>query len=300
MARSSDTGASPIDFRKPASLGPEQARALRAVHDDLCERLSPMLTTRLRNPLRLTVRSIDLVVGTDLTEAGASPSVVALCDLSPFPTPCALRIPMPTALVLIDILLGGAGKVIGPERIPTEVEMRVLGRLLEHCAASVDAAWSPLATITTTIRHVGADPETLGELPGNEPFLRIDVDMALDGERHAVDLWLPNSALAGAVRGFDSTPAASHPPPKPTTAGDGGAGMAGVLAEVPVEATVNFRPVPMSPAAILSIHAGDVIKLGPVDQTLSLQVGAVELGAVRPARNGTRTACQVVSTIART
>lgn len=293
MTTSSGSDSAAVDFRRPAPLGPDQTRALRSVHDELCDRLSPMLTTRLRNPLRLTVRSMEMVAGAELQDA-ENPSVVAICELAPFPTPCALRIPLTTALVVIDILLGGNGTVADSSRNPTEVELQILRRLLDHCTGPLDGAWAGLAGVTSRIGDVGTDVELLDQLPLDEPFLRVELDMELDGAAHDLEIWMPNSALAGAVRGIESIVAAAPSPAVRAT--QTRVALCAALSEVSVEATVAFREVPMSPAAILSLNPGDLIRLGPTDQTLALRVGTVELGAVRPARNGTRTACQVVST----
>ena len=268
---------------------------MRAVHDDLADRLSPMLTTRLRNPLRLSVSSIEMVAGSALVEAAAVPSTVAVCDLSPLTQPCALRLPLATTLVIIDLLLGGSGTPTDTERLPTDIEIQILRRLLEHCIRSIDTAWAPICALTTSITLVGTQPEVVGSLPLTEPFLRVDLAMELDGTAHQIDLWMPTGALAGALRSVESSaPVVVSPSVTPNQTRQA---LGNVLAEVPVRANVVFPSVPMTPAAILGLEPGDLITLGPTDQPLPLRVGPVEFGSVRPARNGTRTACQVISTL---
>jgi flagellar motor switch protein FliM len=73
--------------------------------------------------------------------------------------------------------------------------------------------------------------------------------------------------------------------------------MESALVDLPVEVEVAFPDVTMTPAEILRLQRGDVITICPSDASLRLHVGGVDIGTVRPARNGDRTACVLLTTV---
>ena len=281
-----------VDFRRPAPLGLEQTRAVRGVHEELCELLSPMLTTRLRTPLRLSVSQLEMVTGEELSQCCAAPSLIVLLELSPLATPLALRFPMQLAVLLLDLLLGGPGTEDVVGAAPSAVEEQILRRLVDHCIPAIDRAWSHLLTVHSRVLAVTAETEILDLLPLGDPFLKLDLSVDVDSRHHSLDIWLPGSLLTSAIQASEPTP--SPVAPRPTrmvrTA------LSDVLTAVPVRATVTFPPVQMTPARILSLVPGDMVSIGSVDQLLTLSIGDTAVAQVRPARDGRRTACQVVTT----
>ncbi len=284
---------SPVDFSRPSPLGPEETRVVRGVHDDLVERLSPMLTTRLRAPFRLAVSELEMVAGTDLTTAAMEPCVIAVLELSPLPGAIVLRIPMAAASVMIDLMLGGAGVPDASGIPPTAVEISVLRRLLDHCLAPVDDAWRPVVAVSTRLTSVTCDPEVVEDLPLADPFLRIHLTVTVEGTPYPADLWLPNGVLTAALRAVDPVAARSNPMPRSAVR----ATLTAALSDIPVDVRVAFPEISMTPTDILGLRRGDVLTLGTADTCLRLHVGGMDIGTVRPARNGDRTACVVLSTV---
>ena len=283
-----------MDFSRPAPLGPDETRVVRGVHDELVERLSPMLTTRLRAPFRLAVSELEMVAGTDLTAAAMEPCVIAVIELSPLPGTIVLRFPMAVASVMIDLMLGGAGVPDTSGNPPTPVELSVLRRLLDHCLAPVDDAWRPVVTVSTRLAAVTCDPEVVEDLPLADPFLRIHLTVTVEGSPYPADLWLPNGVLTGALRAVDPAGPKSAPVPRAAVR----AKLTAALSDIPVDVRVAFPEISMTPTEILGLRRGDVLTLGAADTCLRLHVGGMDIGTVRPARNGDRTACVVLSTVA--
>jgi flagellar motor switch protein FliM len=280
-----------VDFRRPAPLLAEQAKVLRAVHDDIAERLSPMLSSRLRTPCRLTVSTLEMVSGSELAEVSGTQSVVAVIDTALLGAPLAWTFPSRTAAVVVDLLLGGTGRDEPSGRALTEIEIQVLGRLVQQCLAPIAAAWSSLVALRPRVGKVHADPDEPAAIAPGEPVLRTELEVLLGDLSLTAALWVPNGVLAAALRGLE--PAAPAPSAS-RGASDGPALDVDVIRSVPVDVCVTFPPVPMTPAAILALDVGDVIRLHPTDQPLELSAGDVRIGWVRPAQHAGRTACQVL------
>ena len=264
------------------------------VHDHLVELLSPLLASRLRMPLRLSVVELEMVASDELEELASTPSLLVLIDLVPLPTPIVLRMDMSFCLVALDLLLGGPGVVDDAGHLPTSVELQIVRRLLEHCMPATDRAWGELLEVRSQINTVSTDTELLSTLPLGDPFLRVDIAADIGDRRHALDIWMPNGLLTSALRAFEPKLTATAPS---RSSAMSRSTLARVLTAVPVRATVNFPPVQMTSASILSLTLGEVIPLGSVDAPLSLEIGSTQIALVRPARAGQRTACQIVSIV---
>ncbi len=305
-----------VDFSRPAPLGQDETRAVRAVHDHMAELLSPMLTTRTRAPYRLGVEDLGMVTGNDLRSAVAEPCVLAIVDMVPLPQPMLLRVPMGLASVTVDLLLGGPGTPEAAEVEPTPVELQILRRVLEQCLPTADRAWRPHVNIASRLRDLTCDVTATEVLPLGEPFLRVDLSVTVEDDVYDADLWLPNEVLLAALRsvsgagdraalgagrsagqlgiGAGSSAAGDdgHDDHSPL---DGGPPLAAALEDVPVEVRVTFPGISMTPTEILGLRPGDVVPLSPADVPLHMQAGGIDLGTVRPARDGDRTACVVLS-----
>jgi len=305
------TPAAAVDFSRPAPLGQDETRAARAVHDQMAELLSPMLTTRMRAPYRLSVDELGMVTGDDLRTAIEEPSVLAVIDMVPLPHPMLLRVPMGLASVTVDLLLGGSGSPDAAEVQPTPVELQILRRVLEQCLPNADRAWRTHVTISSQLRDLTCDTTAVEDLPLDEPFLRVDLRVDVERDTYRADLWLPNEVLLTALRSVGPRGRGSDPlaigtgataAPLGIGAGghaiaDGAPTMAAALEDVPVEVRVTFPDFTMTPAEILGLRPGDVVALCPADAPLRMHAGGVDLGTVRPARDGDRTACVVLTTL---
>jgi flagellar motor switch protein FliM len=267
---------------------------IRAVHEDLAERLSPMLSSRLRTPCRLTVASLEMVSGSELVEEVDAQAVATVIDTGLLGAPLVWTFPSRTSAVVVDLLLGGTGRDDASGRALTDIEIQVIGRLAEQCLPSVSAAWRDLVLLRTRIAAVHADPEAPPAIAAEEPTLRIELGIALGDLSLAGALWVPNGVLTAALRRLEPTAAPSTPAAS-WTAGGTPALDVDVIRSVPVDVAVTFPPVRMTPAAILALGVGDVIRLHPTDQPLELSAGDIRIGWVRPAQHAGRTACQVLA-----
>lgn len=281
-----------VDFRRPAPLLVDQAKLVRAVQDDLAERLSPMLSSRLRTPCRFIVADQEMVSGDELHAESAERPVTAVID-SPIGAQLVWRFPIQLASIVVDLLLGGSGRGETAVESLTEIEVQVLGRLVEQCLASLSVAWTPLLQLRPRLVAVQTDPEALLPIAAGEPALRVRFRVVLGPHDLESAIWIPNGMLAAALRGLE--PAQPVPGQRAVDAIGGGALDVEVLRSVPIGVTVAFPPVPMTPAAILDLAVGDVIPLHPVVQPLELSAGDVRIGWVLPAQHAGRTACQVTT-----
>lgn len=281
-----------IDFRRPAPLLAEQEESIRFVHDELAERASPMLSSRLRTPCRLTVTSLELVGAGEVIEAFGAPFAACIWDLEPLAGGrYVLRLPLELATICVDILLGGPGRVDDAGRPWGEIEPRVLERHAEHWLPSIDAAWGALLELSAQVSGVTTDSaEALAVFAPGEPVLRVALSWELGGATHAADVWIPHGVLAAALRGHE--PAAEETTVRSTAYRDL---IEATLQCVDVDLCVAFPPVPVRSATLMTLRPGDIIHLSPTSAPLVLRAGRVQLGEVRPARSNGRTACQITS-----
>lgn len=283
------------DFRRPAPLAHEHDRLLRSVFEDLGGRLTPVLSSRLRTPAKLSLRELEVVSGTELAEVTSTPALFVLVQATPLPGSFLLRLELGAARVIVDVLLGGNGSPLASDAPLSTIERRLAGVLFDRFVEPRTDAWSKLLPLTPVVDAIHSDPEDLQLGITGEPALHVEYTLELLGETHALHLYLEGVTLAAVLKRLPRpTPQVligrPHRDPRARDA------VAGVVRTVPVELRVVLPEQRINSGRVMTLAPGDVISLscGPEDP-VPLQVGGIEVGTVRPARSGNRLACQVVS-----
>ena len=118
----------------------------------------------------------------------------------------------------------------------------------EHSTNWVDKGMIDLSGITSG-RIGGAEPETEGD---DEPKVRRDVDVEVNGKRFAVAMWVPESSLAAAPAAAGGATAKARPRRAGGASGGGGAGTGSITA--PMQGTI-FK---------VEVAVGDEVTAGQV------------------------------------
>ena len=204
----------------------------------------------------------------------------------------ALVIPGELALLLVDVLLGGSGRSTGARAI-SAIDVDLLSALV---APTFDALHASLVDAPTGRRF--RVPDELDEADVAALLgvsMTATFDVAIDETVLQLYLVLSGATVTAVLGSGAGDPAAE------LEIGDAQRVIQAVLADVVLEAVVNFPSVTVPSRTVLGIDIGDVIGLGvSTDSVLNFKVDELDFGTVRPARSGAALACQVVTTANRT
>lgn len=280
------TSVKAFDFRATDKFLQDYSAGLNAAHARTAKLLEAAFSETFSRPASVSVAPAEQQPYAEYADAAtATPALYAAFSVQSVPGTVVARIPAEIALLAVDVLLGGAGTPVAARPL-TVVEADVAASLAGRVAVEYAATFQRQPSDTRV--HL-----TVDSLPSSPPDAQVIVtgfSVDLDGHAFEVSLCLSGAFVQSAFAGPapQREPQASDPPSER---------IAELLASVEVELVVEFSPVMMPSAEVLSLSVGDVIPLDTnLDEPLTASVSGTPLFKVRPARNGKRLTCQVLGT----
>ena len=135
----------PHDWGEKRRLSTDQMRTLNDLHDQFAKSYSPALGITLKRQvdIRLTEEPKQTTYGAFIAEL-ANPTSLNRFVIPPLEGSAAVNMDLALALPIIDRMLGGSGDAVEEDEIraPTEIEERVLQRVLKTLLESLKSAWA--------------------------------------------------------------------------------------------------------------------------------------------------------------
>jgi flagellar motor switch protein FliM len=283
-----------FDFRRPSKLTRDHIRSLEMVHETFAGQFATVLSSSLRVVATTAVTGIDELTYDEYVHELPSQTHLVFLSLEPLPGLTTLQLPLDSALVLVDLLLGGQGRRV-PDRPLTDIESSLVRKLLERGLDELAFAYESVLQISPEITGHESNPQFAQTVAPSDLVVvvrfTLDVATATPSDPAPITLCYPLSSLQPVLDAVAGT----------TQDGDGLRGavearqvMAARLHEVPVEVCVRFRPRPLSAEEILNLSPGDILVLPhAADAPLTASVGEVPMFEVQPARRGRKVAVHV-------
>jgi len=205
-------------------------------------------------------------------------------------------LPAASGAVLADLMLGGRGEMVGPERPMGETEQLVLERVFALWPDHLRSAWHPVAELEVSLDRLEGSLEFVQLASAQETV--VTVHLALEGvgdKPMAIDVLLLHTGLQPHLARLRSaTWAASSRQQVVTHRGRELVRRALVEATLPLSVTIEGLPLGFAELATLSV--GDVIPLGhPCSRPLPLSIEGRQLAVGQLGAVGTRMAVQIVA-----
>jgi len=280
------------DFSQPEALDPNQLRPLRALLVNFANRAGRLLSGRFRVAIRIEAQELEQRSWLDVMREVEDPSYIAVFGLNPLPGRGIFCLPIGLAMAWVDLAFGGRGDGNYPARALSEVESAVVTRyarnLLDELASVLSAAGQALQA---SFGSEASSPILVQVSSATDLNLvcPLQVSVAETSSYQAL-LLLPLLMLKPLL------PALANEEPAGTLENEGPLHqVVERLLATPVELSVRFPPVSLTPAELAQLRGGEVIPLGlDAGEPLLLAVGDLVRGSVIPGRRGKRLVCTVV------
>jgi flagellar motor switch protein FliM len=135
----------PWDVRQAGQIGREQMRSISLLHEGFARNLTHSLGAYLRIGFEAKLVSAEHVVYRDFLAGIPEATYLASCHLAPVGANALLHLDLAVAFPLVDVLLGGEGKVVVPTREITEIEEQILETVMRILCRELQTAWQALA-----------------------------------------------------------------------------------------------------------------------------------------------------------
>ena len=156
------------NFNRSDRISKNQLRSLRFVHDRFARNISSAISAFLRKVVEINLDNIDQVSYSEFLAAASDPTCYSAISLKPLEGSAALEIAPEAIFTILDRLLGGTGQPLDMERPMTEIEQRVVERILNLVMDNLREAWRHIYPIEFEVTTVETHPQMVQIVSANE------------------------------------------------------------------------------------------------------------------------------------
>lgn len=287
---------STYDFRRPERVSKEQLKGLQSLFEAFARELGIVLPPFLRTVVRVDLTSIDQLTYDEFILSVARPTSMSIIDMNPLDGRAVLELSPGMVFPIVDRVLGGKGHALSSPRELTEIEDRIVHRIVLMILDSLKRSWDQLVEFKMSIINQESDPLIVQIVAGSEMVVLVGYEVYIGESVGSMNMCIPLLELNPIL---DQISQQAHFQRR----------MSGELAEatrsvisdtvaradVPVEAILGEVRLQLSELARMQV--GDVLQLNSsVGDPVRIEVGGIPRLLGRPGRRGEHSSVQVVST----
>jgi flagellar motor switch protein FliM len=180
------------DFKRPERVGKEQMRAMHSLHEGLARSFGASISGMLRTMIEVKLVSADQLTYSEFIFSLDNPSCFTIIKPDPLEGNWILDISPALSYAIIDRMLGGdptPGDVI--RRPLTEIETRLIGRVVRVFLDQLQTAWENIVPLKLEIERVESNPQLVQIVPPNEVVILVGLEVTLGKNRGLINLCIP-------------------------------------------------------------------------------------------------------------
>jgi flagellar motor switch protein FliM len=280
-----------LDFSQPTKFTTDFRRQIGRVLGPFCEAAANRLSAELRAPVELRLTDSSQLTWSAARAQLPTQTVAVALQVQPIERQMLLEIELPLVLQALECLLGSTAAQAPRERRLSEIDWTLTRGLLDAIVGQLAFAWRDLGGLELTYGQVDMEGDAGVFAPIGEPTFSVTLECRIDGERTAMSLLIPWSAIepvAAEIVGTDS-PSENASPREQKAVEHGVAG-----AEVVLRAEVGSLQMPVE--QMLALTPGALLQLEDrAEDGVALFAEGVPLGRGRPGLRGARRAVKLTS-----
>lgn len=187
---------SDYDFQRPERVSKEQMRSLSSLHDTFSRSFGAALTGFLRNIVEIRVSNIEQLTFGDFIQSLPNPTCFNLLSANPLEGQLCLEFSPQIVFPIIDRLLGGSNSELYiPQRPVTDIEMRLISKVIDLALMSMKEAWSNVLDIDFQLTETESNPALVQILPPNEVVVVVGFELRTGGRVGTMGLCIPFNVI---------------------------------------------------------------------------------------------------------
>ncbi len=280
----------PFSFTRGGQINNEQMRAISLLNDIFARNLTHNLGAFLRSHFQVNLVSAEQLPYAEFLQRIPDICYVGSVRLEPLGAICVLQLDLNLALPMIDLLLGGEGKV-ATVRDLTDIEESILGSVVEIICRELSAAWQPVG-LTFTFEKRQMQTQIARLMAVSEKTLSVSFEMRMPQVQGILNLAFPavvsNTILRRLITDWGRQ--------NRRRSSEMLARMEERVRQVKIGAALQLPSVRVSATELEAMHSGTVLRLGlPASTMAELRVAGMALFQAVPVRSGEHRGAQVVA-----
>ncbi len=258
------------DFRRPDRIAKDQLRAIHLLHETFARNLASSLSAYLRAYVAVNLVSVEQLSFLEFTQVLPSPTSLIALGLKPFDGNAVLEINPTLVFPILEMLLGGTGKVSTKiTREITEIEQSILEGLLRIILHDLRSAWGAVAQIEFSIESHETEPQLLQILAPNEAVVAISMEVRIGETAGMMNIGIPSIIVKMLRQKFDQQWSVR----KTQATGDEHSRMLRLIRPSVVHLDARLQGQKLTTSAMLDLQEGDVLAFDyPVDRPIDITI----------------------------
>jgi len=191
------------DFRSPDRIAKDQLRAIQMLHENFARNLASSLSAYLRAYVAVNLVSVEQIPFMEFTQCLPSPTSMIVLGMKPFDGNAVLEINPSLVFPILEMLLGGPGKMVRMTRKVTEIEQSILEGLLRIFLQDLRTSWQAVSNIEFSIENHETEPQLLQILAPNEAVVAISIEIRIGEMAGMMNIGIPSIIVKMLRQKFD-------------------------------------------------------------------------------------------------
>ena len=264
------------DFSSPRKFTKDRIKMLNGIFDTYSRIINSRLNARLRANCVITVESIEEQRYYEFSNALTEGDVLALVKVTvkgkEQDIPLLLYLSTPTALSMMDRLMGGEGEAdasLPADYTYTDIELQLYEDIVSDMVSVMGGSWENYIPIEFTYSKTDVNP-TLSQIIGlDETVIIVDMKMQFTNITGRMSICLPGEVLTNIFAEISR-----ENPARKLTAEDKSEEIFDKLRDSSLEIVSILGETRLSLSDVYHLNVGDVIDLGcPKDSSVYLDIG---------------------------
>lgn len=281
------------DFRRPERVSKEQLKGLQSLFEAFSREVSIVMPPFLRTVVRVDLISIDQLTYDEFILSVGRPTSLSIINMAPLDGNAVIEMSLDMVFPIVDRVLGGRGAALPEARELTEIENRIVSRLVVMILDCWRRSWDQLIEFKLNVIAQESDPLIVQIVGGSEMVILIGYEVHVGDRVGQMNMCIPLMVLNPVL---DQITQQTHYKRR----------MSRELAKrvavqlnrlvrkstVPVDAILGRARLPLSEIAQLQV--GDVVQLdADIKVPIPIEVGGLRRFAAKPGRLGEQSAVQI-------
>lgn len=179
------------NFKRPRLFSQDQMRVLNHVHESFARDLAVFLSAQLRTIVDIHLTAVDQVLYSEYVMSSAPPSALYVAEVKELNQRVVFELDPRFVIFTIEKLFGGPGVFLRKPREISQIEERVMSKVMRRAYDEMEKAWRQVHEIHLEEDTFESNAEFVQIIPGVEPALVSTFEVTVYDQRSFINICYP-------------------------------------------------------------------------------------------------------------
>lgn len=193
------------DFKRPERVSSDQIRSMEMLHEVLARKLGASLSSYLRTIVDVKMATVEQLTYNEFIMSLPNPTCFNLISCEPLDGQMVLEINPTIVYPILDKLLGGGtNETLIPEREMSEIEWRLMARIIDDALTFLREAWQPILNIDFKVAAHEVNPQLMQIVPPNEVVILVTFEVKMNESTGMLNICVPFPVVEPIMSNFST------------------------------------------------------------------------------------------------